>query len=57
LLSEAANGLAQARSPGLGLEIRAEFLRAASRSLGRIAGDVDVEDLLDSIFSTFCIGK
>jgi tRNA modification GTPase len=57
LLCGAVDGLAQARAPGLGLEIRAEFLRAASRSLGRIAGDVDVEDLLDSIFGTFCIGK
>jgi tRNA modification GTPase len=26
-------------------------------SLGRIAGTVDVEDLLDVIFRDFCIGK
>jgi len=25
--------------------------------LGRITGRVDVEDLLDKIFSDFCIGK
>jgi tRNA modification GTPase len=39
------------------LELRAEDLRRAGDSLGRIAGNVDVEDLLDAIFSTFCIGK
>lgn len=39
------------------LELRAENLRRASESLGRIAGTVDVEDLLDIIFSAFCIGK
>lgn len=39
------------------LELRAEDLRRASDHLGRIAGAVDVEDLLDGIFSTFCVGK
>ena len=39
------------------LEIRAEELRLAGVSLGRITGEIGVEDLLDSIFSTFCIGK
>ncbi len=34
-----------------------EELRLASRSLGNITGDVDVEGLLDIVFSTFCIGK
>jgi tRNA modification GTPase len=38
-------------------ELRAEDLRLASRSLGRITGVVDVEDLLDVIFRDFCIGK
>ena len=35
----------------------AEDLRLAMRSLGRITGKVDVEDLLDVIFRDFCIGK
>jgi len=39
------------------LEICAEHLRIASDYLGRITGDIDVEDLLDVIFSEFCIGK
>ena len=39
------------------LDLRAESLRAAAASLGRITGRVDVEQLLDVIFSQFCIGK
>ncbi|MFZ4762016.1 MAG: tRNA uridine-5-carboxymethylaminomethyl(34) synthesis GTPase MnmE [Alphaproteobacteria bacterium] len=38
-------------------ECLAEDLRLAVRSLGRITGRVDVEDLLDIIFKDFCIGK
>ena len=34
-------------------ELRAEDLRLALRSLGRITGTVDVEDLLDVIFRDF----
>jgi tRNA modification GTPase len=38
-------------------ELVAEDLRLAVRSLGRITGKVDVEDVLDVIFGEFCIGK
>jgi len=38
-------------------EIVAEQLRLASRSLGKLLGRVDVEDVLDVIFRDFCIGK
>ncbi|MDH3231690.1 MAG: tRNA uridine-5-carboxymethylaminomethyl(34) synthesis GTPase MnmE [Alphaproteobacteria bacterium] len=38
-------------------ELAAEDLRLAARALGRITGQVDVEDLLDVIFRDFCIGK
>lgn len=38
-------------------ELAAEDLRLAVRSLGRVTGTVDVEDLLDVIFRDFCIGK
>lgn len=41
----------------LGLDIRAELLRLAGDAIGRITGRVDVENLLDVIFSEFCIGK
>jgi tRNA modification GTPase len=37
--------------------LRAESLRLAARALGRIAGRVDVDDVLDHIFARFCIGK
>ena len=38
-------------------ELAAEEYRRAADSLGRLTGQVDVEELLDSIFSSFCIGK
>lgn len=38
-------------------EIHAEDLRRASNYIGRITGRIDVEDILDVIFSRFCIGK
>ncbi len=38
-------------------DIGAEELRTAIRSLDSLVGRVDVENLLDEIFSSFCIGK
>ena len=38
-------------------ELAAENFRQAVTALGRITGDVDVEELLEQIFSSFCIGK
>jgi tRNA modification GTPase len=35
----------------------AEDLRLATRYLGIIVGKIDVEEILGSIFSDFCIGK
>lgn len=42
---------------GSGIELKAESLRHASDCIGRITGKIDVEDLLDVIFSEFCVGK
>ena len=39
------------------VELRGEALRLAMRALGRLTGIVGVEDLLDSVFGEFCIGK
>ncbi|GJE15735.1 tRNA uridine-5-carboxymethylaminomethyl(34) synthesis GTPase MnmE [Methylobacterium marchantiae] len=38
-------------------ELLAEDLRLAVRALGEVAGKVGVEDMLDRLFSGFCIGK
>ncbi|WP_299608380.1 tRNA uridine-5-carboxymethylaminomethyl(34) synthesis GTPase MnmE [uncultured Tateyamaria sp.] len=38
-------------------DIAAEELRVAIRSLEAVVGRVDVENLLDEIFSSFCLGK
>ncbi|OPB32378.1 tRNA uridine-5-carboxymethylaminomethyl(34) synthesis GTPase MnmE [Bartonella sp. AR 15-3] len=48
---------ASLNSFSLDLSLRAEHLRRASHALGRITGDIDIEDLLDTIFSRFCVGK
>jgi tRNA modification GTPase len=40
-----------------GEELAAEDLRSAAYALGRLLGQVDVEDILDVIFREFCIGK
>jgi tRNA modification GTPase len=40
-----------------GLELFAEELRLAQRSLGEITGEFTADDLLGVIFSRFCIGK
>ncbi|CDX35488.1 GTPase [Mesorhizobium sp. SOD10] len=56
LLREATDFLGAALS-GQNQELRAEDLRLAAERLGRIVGAVGVEDLLDVIFSQFCIGK
>ncbi len=40
-----------------GEELAAEELRAAAYALGRLLGQVDVEDVLGAIFQKFCIGK
>lgn len=39
------------------LELKAEALRSACRAIGRLTGDIDVEEVLDDVFGRFCIGK
>lgn len=55
-LTEALAHLAEAREAAWA-DLRAEALRLAMLSLGRITGAVSAEDILGSIFSRFCIGK
>ncbi|HEX6014371.1 MAG TPA: tRNA uridine-5-carboxymethylaminomethyl(34) synthesis GTPase MnmE [Geminicoccaceae bacterium] len=39
------------------LALLAEDLRLAARAVGRLTGAVGVEEVLDRVFATFCIGK
>jgi len=39
------------------VELAAEDVRLAARALEQVTGRVDPEDVLDRVFSTFCIGK
>ena len=54
-LSAAADALGLAR-PG-DLVLTAEALRQARAALDRLTGRVGVEDVLDSLFNRFCLGK
>jgi len=45
------------KDQNIDIELAAEDLRVATRCLGSIVGKVDVEEILDSIFKDFCIGK
>jgi tRNA modification GTPase len=42
---------------GQDLELVTEEVRLATRAVGRITGRVDVDDVLDRLFASFCIGK
>ena len=57
LLSEALERLNRARVLEDELELAAEDVRLAGRALDRITGRIDPEDVLDRVFSSFCIGK
>ncbi len=58
-LVEAAQAALERALPALarGPELAAEDVRVAAAAIGRLTGRIDVEDLLDEIFSSFCIGK
>ena len=56
-LAEAREHLARAVRVLEQPELAAEDLRLAARALARIAGRVDADDILDVVFSSFCIGK
>ncbi|MBJ6128028.1 tRNA uridine-5-carboxymethylaminomethyl(34) synthesis GTPase MnmE [Microvirga splendida] len=59
-LGRAHEALVRARAMLVGrgpLELAAEEVRLSARAIGEITGRVDVEDVLDRLFSSFCIGK
>ena len=55
-LASALANLERARAAALP-ELRGEDLRRALYDLGRITGHVGTEEVLDAVFSQFCIGK
>jgi tRNA modification GTPase len=56
--ADALAALERALDPAQGeLELVAEDLRLAARALERIAGRIDVEDVLGEIFTRLCVGK
>lgn len=58
LLSTALGYLVQiGETDNMPVEIIAEHLRLVSDQLGKVIGKIDVEDMLDVIFSEFCVGK
>ena len=57
LLNEAARRLRQALGEDQALELAAEDVRLAARTLDRITGRIDPDEVLGRIFATFCIGK
>ncbi len=57
LLGAAREALARAAEGLPDLVLAANGARAAAESLGCLAGKVYADDLLDSLFSRFCIGK
>ncbi len=56
-LTHAEEAAGRLQQGGSALDHAAEELRIAQRLLGTITGDVDAEQLLDRVFSRFCIGK
>lgn len=57
LLEEAYERLVSALSQTEAPELAAEDVRLAARALDRITGAIHPEDVLDRVFSSFCIGK
>jgi tRNA modification GTPase len=55
-LARAAESLTAADRATLA-ELRGEDLRTALREIGRITGQVGADQVLDAVFSQFCIGK
>ncbi len=52
-----ANALAELKHEDARLEIVAEEVRQATHKLDSMVGKIGVEDVLDEVFSNFCLGK
>ena len=56
LLVDASNYLGKSDG-NMPLELKCEELRLAAQAVGKITGKIQVDDVLDVVFSSFCIGK
>lgn len=56
-LREARSRLASALANAEEVELAAEDVRLAGRALEQVTGQIGAEDVLDRVFSSFCIGK
>ena len=57
-LLEAAEALSDAeKSLSFGSDVTAMYLQSALSSLGELTGEITGEDVLDRLFSSFCLGK
>ena len=56
-VKQAADALDAAAQASLLPELRAEHLRHAQFALSNLSGQIHVEDVLDTLFKGFCIGK
>ena len=54
---ESCDQAATVQAQGLSPEYTAIHFNEALRAVGEVIGVVDVEQILDSVFSQFCIGK
>ena len=60
LIAEVVTQLQEAQrayTSGFGEEVLSSYLNAARRCLGELTGETTVEDILDRMFSNFCLGK
>lgn len=56
-LREARARIASALANAEEVELAAEDVRLAARALAQVTGQIGAEDVLDRVFSSFCIGK
>ncbi|MFI3256809.1 MAG: tRNA uridine-5-carboxymethylaminomethyl(34) synthesis GTPase MnmE, partial [Spirochaetales bacterium] len=54
---EAVTHAIEATQQGFALDAIAQDIENALQSLGEITGEVKADDILESIFSRFCVGK
>jgi tRNA modification GTPase len=57
LLEEMSEHLHRSSQPAKPLELRCEDIRLAAEAIGKITGNISVDETLGKIFGRFCIGK